>query len=54
MGKTTTTRYDVAENLRNPEEMAAYPALWINLSAKRRATKRHVAWGAADPLGRKF
>ena len=24
MGKTTTTRYDVAEHLRNPEEMAAY------------------------------
>ena len=24
MGKTTTTRYDVAEHLRTPEEMAAY------------------------------
>ncbi len=24
MKKTTTTRYDVAEHLRNPEEMAAY------------------------------
>ena len=24
MGKTTTTRYDVAEYLRTPEEMAAY------------------------------
>ena len=24
MSKTTTTRYDVAEHLRNPEEMAAY------------------------------
>lgn len=24
MPKTTTTRYDVAEHLRNPEEMAAY------------------------------
>lgn len=24
MGKTTTTRYDVAEHLRNHEEMAAY------------------------------
>ena len=24
MGKTVTTRYDVAEHLRNPEEMAAY------------------------------
>ncbi|KOR28850.1 Cro/Cl family transcriptional regulator [Achromatium sp. WMS1] len=24
MAKTTTTRYDVAEHLRNPEEMAAY------------------------------
>ncbi len=24
MGKTTTTRYDVAEHLRTPDEMAAY------------------------------
>jgi len=24
MGKTSTTRYDVAEHLRTPEEMAAY------------------------------
>jgi probable addiction module antidote protein len=24
MNKTTTTRYDVAEHLRTPEEMAAY------------------------------
>ena len=24
MGKTTTSRYDVAEHLRTPEEMAAY------------------------------
>jgi len=24
MGKTVTTRYDVSEHLRNPEEMAAY------------------------------
>jgi DNA-binding phage protein len=24
MGKTVTTRYDVAEHLRTPEEMAAY------------------------------
>jgi probable addiction module antidote protein len=24
MGKTATTRYDVAEHLRTPEEMAAY------------------------------
>ena len=24
MGKTTTTRYDVAEHLRTPKEMAAY------------------------------
>ena len=24
MAKTTTSRYDVAEHLRNPEEMAAY------------------------------
>ena len=24
MGKTTTTRFDVAEHLRTPEEMAAY------------------------------
>lgn len=24
MGRTTTTRYDVAEHLRTPEEMAAY------------------------------
>lgn len=24
MRKTSTTRYDVAEHLRNPEEMAAY------------------------------
>lgn len=24
MGRTTTTRFDVAENLRTPEEMAAY------------------------------
>ena len=24
MGKTTTTKYDVAEHLRTPEEMAAY------------------------------
>ena len=24
MSKTTTTRYDVAEHLRTPEEMAAY------------------------------
>lgn len=24
MKKTTTTRYDVAEHLRTPEEMAAY------------------------------
>ena len=24
MGKTGTTRYDVAEHLRTPEEMAAY------------------------------
>ena len=24
MGKTLTTRYDVAEHLRTPEEMAAY------------------------------
>ena len=24
MGKTTTTRYDVVEHLRTPEEMAAY------------------------------
>ena len=24
MGKTKTTRYDVAEHLRTPEEMAAY------------------------------
>ncbi|MDA8418359.1 MAG: putative addiction module antidote protein, partial [Desulfobacteraceae bacterium] len=24
MGKITTTRYDVAEHLRTPEEMAAY------------------------------
>lgn len=24
MGKTVTTRYDIAEHLRTPEEMAAY------------------------------
>jgi hypothetical protein len=39
MRKTTTTRYDVAEHLRNSEEMAAYPALWANLSAKQPCNK---------------
>ena len=29
MGKTQTTRYDVAEHLRSPEEMAAYLEAWM-------------------------
>jgi len=29
MGKIQTTRYDVAEHLRNPEEMAAYLEAWM-------------------------
>jgi len=39
MSKTTTTRYDIAEHLRTPEEMATYPALWANLSAKQPCNK---------------
>jgi len=27
MSKTTTTRYDIAEHLRTPEEMATYPGV---------------------------
>ena len=29
MRKTSTTRYDVAEHLRTPEEMAAYLEAWL-------------------------
>jgi len=29
MAKTQTTRYDVAEHLRTPEEMAAYLDAWL-------------------------
>jgi hypothetical protein len=39
MSKPMTTRYDVAELLRIPEEMAAYPALWINLSVNQPYSK---------------
>ena len=39
MAKTITTRYDVAEHLRTPEELAAY------LSRCRNATKLPLALG---------
>ena len=54
MGKTTTTRYDVAEHLRNPEGMETYPALWSISRRSSRTTKRHAVSGTADPLRAKF
>ena len=32
MAKTITTRYDVAEHLRTPEEMAAYLDAWLEVA----------------------
>lgn len=36
MAKIITTRYEVAEHFRTPEEMAAYLRLWICMPAIRR------------------
>ena len=42
MAKTITTRYDVAEHLRTPEEMAAYLEACLEESNGDAALARHV------------
>jgi hypothetical protein len=50
MMNKTTTRYDVAEHLRTPEELAAYQALWVNLSAKQPCNKATRGIGCLWPV----
>ena len=54
MVKRPRTRYDVAENLRNPEVMETYPALWSISRPGSCTAKLHAVSGTAEPLRVKF